>query len=319
MIGLLVVPILICGYITITTLPKERIRISLYQGWSLYLRAATYGTLIVATVFFIFCITLPSLPLKYPEIEIFRKIPSQSAVNLLASYILKNSNLTFNIDAKSILTLQIISLSTISICSTAFLSITLKVLALLFPRVYRKNQQTIVNKLVQQKSPIEYSLLIIAEKLSQDILYNQRMSNLRNMVLAMIEKDIIKKSDPEFNDILEEVELRDPDKFSYALITLDNGKFYIGCPKIIPIPDEESISSNSISFLPIISGFRDEKQNLVFTTRYDFDIELDRDIDCISIPRSNIISVSSFNFETYYRLKNNSLHSKLTRQQSLTF
>lgn len=46
--------------------------------------------------------------------------------------------------------------------------------------------------------------------------------------------------------------------------TMDNGKFYIGWVKEIPKP----FTTNYIRILPAFSGFRDEKQELVFTTQY---------------------------------------------------
>ena len=61
MIGLLIFPVLVCGYIYLTESPAERIRISLYHGWSLYIRAAQFGILIVAVVALLFGYLLPWL------------------------------------------------------------------------------------------------------------------------------------------------------------------------------------------------------------------------------------------------------------------
>lgn len=47
-------------------------------------------------------------------------------------------------------------------------------------------------------------------------------------------------------------------------ITLKNGKFYIGWVSELPVPSK----SNYIKIMPMISGYRDEKKELVFTTEY---------------------------------------------------
>jgi len=46
--------------------------------------------------------------------------------------------------------------------------------------------------------------------------------------------------------------------------SLDTGKFYIGWLKELPVP----FKSNYIRIVPVYSGYRDEKKELVFTTQY---------------------------------------------------
>lgn len=87
--------------------------------------------------------------------------------------------------------------------------------------------------------------------------------------------------------------------------TLENNKFYIGWVKELPIPS----ISNYIRIIPAISGFRDSKMNLVFTTHYlsvymkyveggtiKSIEELNTDL---IIDISDIITVSNFNVEMY--------------------
>lgn len=47
-------------------------------------------------------------------------------------------------------------------------------------------------------------------------------------------------------------------------ITLKNNKFYIGWVSELPVPSK----SNYIKIIPMLSGYRDEKKELVFTTEY---------------------------------------------------
>lgn len=47
-------------------------------------------------------------------------------------------------------------------------------------------------------------------------------------------------------------------------ITLKNNKFYIGLVTELPLPSK----SNYVKIIPMLSGYRDEKKELVFTTEY---------------------------------------------------
>jgi hypothetical protein len=47
-------------------------------------------------------------------------------------------------------------------------------------------------------------------------------------------------------------------------ITLKNNKFYIGLVTELPLPSK----SNYIRIMPMLSGYRDEKKEMVFTTEY---------------------------------------------------
>lgn len=114
-------------------------------------------------------------------------------------------------------------------------------------------------------------------------------------------------------DIFNTLEYRE---LHYSLITLENDKFYIGLPKIIPEPDEESITSNSVQIIPVMSGYRDEKKLPIFTTEYDFDLGSVSPQDCISFPRDKILTVSGFSFERHKKIKQISLHHNKKRSET---
>ncbi|MFM6975378.1 MAG: hypothetical protein ACKOW2_00810 [Sphingobacteriaceae bacterium] len=89
--------------------------------------------------------------------------------------------------------------------------------------------------------------------------------------------------------------------------TLDNGKFYIGWVKELPLP----FVTQHIKIKPALSGYRDEKQELVFTTQYlsvYASYLADGEIDDISelqtdmaLKADRIISVTYFDLEMYAR------------------
>lgn len=89
--------------------------------------------------------------------------------------------------------------------------------------------------------------------------------------------------------------------------TVDTNKFYIAWVKELPIPPV----ANYIRVIPVFSGYRDDKKNLVFTTHYlsiyheylhekKIDKIDELDVDLI-ITRDNLVTVSYFDIEMYDR------------------
>lgn len=176
-----------------------------------------------------------------------------------------------------------------------------------FSKFFSKSKA--IEKVFCERAPIEYQLVRISEKYKEDFNYNKEVLFYRH-VLAESFSSLNKKEKEEgslvraerlnsIREVKKELKLR---ALNYALITLENGKTYICLPLTIPPPDEEAISANSISVIPVMSGYRDNDKALKFTTRYDFDLHKPSDVDCISIDREKIVTVSGFSFETYYRL-----------------
>jgi len=93
------------------------------------------------------------------------------------------------------------------------------------------------------------------------------------------------------------------DKKKLLLITLDNGKIYIAWVKELPIPS----ASPYIRFIPAISGYRDEKKNMILTTQYlsIYDQYLNEGVkkedNDIVIDVKKISSVSNFDPDMYQR------------------
>ena len=89
------------------------------------------------------------------------------------------------------------------------------------------------------------------------------------------------------------------------LFTLNNGKIYIAWVKELPIP----AVSKYVRIIPIISGYRDEQRNVVFTTHYlsvyaeyisDGKIKSIEELDTdIILNSDDIVTVSFFDIDMY--------------------
>ncbi|MFA0962213.1 hypothetical protein AB9P05_10425 [Roseivirga sp. BDSF3-8] len=155
-----------------------------------------------------------------------------------------------------------------------------------------------------------YGLLPVKEKFigtaTASLVIAVVFSEIANLLLS--EKDAIKKA-IKFNG--NELELMLETSFSdeeLLQFTLDNGKFYIGWVKELPVPNV----SNYTRIIPAFSGYRNEKtKRLIFTTQYlsvyseylmegrimnISDIRSDLVIDI-----SNLVSVGFFDMEMYKR------------------
>lgn len=319
MIGLFLFPILVCGYLFITTWPTERIRVSLYHGWSLYIRAAAFGIIIVTFIFISFGIILPKIGLLIGRSGI-HLLPDTNIFKLLSdliesSYIFRSSDSEV---AKP--SLEIASISIICIILTWLFTGAISIISKGETRVAKtisskirleKIKDTSIERVFAAKSPIEHQLLVIAKKAIIDISYNKSIEQERKKVFEAIAKGVIDRKEKELmEEIFAALEYRE---INHALVTLENEKFYIGLPKIIPEPDEESVASNAVQIIPVWSGYRDEKKLLKFTTDYDFDLSETSSHDCISIPRDKILTVSGFKFETHKRLKQSSQEKNKTK------
>lgn len=310
MLGLLIVPMLICGYFYIIAWPTERIRISLYHGYSLYIRAAAFGFLIVAFIFFSFGVFFPWLGVWFGQLTGYTPLPDTNIFKCLSLFIKGNNALSITDTNEVNASFDIASISIVSIFMTwivtVFISVISKGKSDRLKRLSRligleKVKKNSIEKLFLAKSPVEYHLLIIAKKAEEDLSYNDYMRSIRKSVFeAIVSREIDRKNKLEMQEIFATLEYRE---VNYALITLENDKFYIGLPTILPEPDEEGVASTSIQIIPVISGYRDERKLLSFTTEYDFDLSGGSSHDCISFPRDKILSVSGFSFDTYERLK----------------
>ncbi|MFK4014899.1 hypothetical protein [Cobetia marina] len=103
-------------------------------------------------------------------------------------------------------------------------------------------------------------------------------------------------------------------KRKLALITLDSRKVYIGIPHSMNEPNETSLVSESISFIPVYSGYRCEKcLGLKLVTDYAYLLEKDsgnenrqgrglKRTDTIAITKNKISSISAFTMNSHYEI-----------------
>lgn len=294
----------------ITSWPSERIRISLYHGWSLYIRAAAHGTLIVTVIFVTFGSILPAVGLYIGELTGWRVLPDTNIFTWVSRLIENTPVLRLDADKNPYPALDIASISITAIFITwvatklinfVFYGNTKLSKAISRSVGAKRYADNCIENLYTTKSPIEHQLFLIMRQGAVDILYNDYIAEERREVYnAIVEGEIPRKNKDEMKEIFEALRYRE---LNYALVTLENGKFYIGLPTVLPDPDEESVTSSSIRLIPVMSGYRNEKQILVFTTEYDFDVGATQAHDCISIPRDKILTVSGFRFGTHDRIK----------------
>lgn len=142
------------------------------------------------------------------------------------------------------------------------------------------------------------SLLIayICTKVGNKIFYSDRKKYIRKAIIEVgNELDLLLESSFEKSILLN--------------ITLDNNKFYIVWVKELPIPTV----ANYISLIPVFSGYRDEKREMIFTTHYlsvyaEYIEEgkvmgiKELPVDLI-ITTDNIVTVSYFDIEMYDRFQ----------------
>ncbi|MFC3282854.1 hypothetical protein [Litchfieldella rifensis] len=282
----------------------------MYHGWSLYIRAATFGFIIVSAIFVIFGIALPKLG--------FSSIFSIASTIIEDSHIFRLSN-----SASSSTSVDVASVSIVSIFTTWVIYGSISIIAngenrflVILSRIFllAKKKTRAIERIFFEKSPVEYQLMVIADKAKEDLVYNDNIQSSReevyNAIKSIRRKDMSDEEKESISATLNEItQVLEPRVITYALITLENEKFYIGLPKIIPEPDEEGVASTSIQIVPVVSGYRGDDKTLSFTTRYDFDLSSANSYDCISIPRDKILTVSGFNFDTHNRLTGNSEHN----------
>lgn len=203
MIGLLLFPILVCGYLYITAWPSEKIRLSLYHGWSLYIRAAAYGILIVAIIFVLFGIIFPKLGLLIGEKTGLTPLP-ETNIFLWVSQVIEESNALHLESSKSTkASLDIASISITSIFIVWLITAIMRKISngnsKFFKFISRATHiDTLIfnsiERLYAAKSPIEYQLLMIAKQADTDITYNEDIARIRKEVYqAIISGEIDRK------------------------------------------------------------------------------------------------------------------------------
>lgn len=130
------------------------------------------------------------------------------------------------------------------------------VLRLIYESVFTDEFQQTVYNAIPIKSPFAGTSLVV-------LLLSISATEISNWLVFDKKKRIIKA----IKSIGNEFELLLNSSFTenkLLLFTLDNGKIYIGWVKELPIP----AVSKYVRIIPIISGYRDEQKNVVFTTHY---------------------------------------------------
>ena len=298
MIGLLIFPVLVCGYIYLTESPAERIRISLYHGWSLYIRAAQFGILIVAVVALLFGYVLPWLGVLIGRLTGITLLPHTHLFMLLAQLMASGLYSATPPPPATMASLQIASLSLCSIAFTWSIAWSCQRFTWLGATRLQQARRHHVVKLLRDQAPIEHHLVTIMTQAKIDLAHNAAILEARTGLSDNLRKGTIDRHDRmSRSSLLETLKQLKYRKITYALVTLENDKVYIGLPTIVPEPDEESVVSNAIRLIPLRSGYRHEQNKQVnLTTQYDFDLAAPRAEFEVSLQRDKIISVSGFTF-----------------------
>ncbi|MBY5925468.1 MULTISPECIES: hypothetical protein [unclassified Halomonas] len=297
MIGLLIFPVLVCGYIYITESPREQIRISLYHGWLLYIRAAKFGILIVAFVAALFGYLLPAIGTSIGHWTGITLLPDTHLFLYLANLMGSGLYPGRQLDPSTLASLQLASLSFCSIVLTWLTAFTCQRVNWLGAQRLRRARKRQVELLLEDKAPIEHQLITIKTQAKIDFAHNAAIYRARRDVLSHLRCGKIKRHDPEdraaLAAILKQLTYR---QVTYALISLENDKVYIGLPTLLPEPDEESVISRGIGVIPVRSGYRDKRRRIVITGGHDFDLAAPLPTNTLSLTRDKIISISGFTF-----------------------
>ena len=96
-----------------------------------------------------------------------------------------------------------------------------------------------------------------------------------------------------------------------VLLTLKNGKVYVGSLWKYPSNPNLQYECQTISIIPSFSGYRKKEQKWVEWTTYYPEVEsYPADMELV-IPRSEIVSFSKFNHEAHKHFENSKQYSKI--------
>ncbi len=86
------------------------------------------------------------------------------------------------------------------------------------------------------------------------------------------------------------------------LITLNNGKVYVGFPNIFAEPNEKAKPNQEVRLFPIYSGYRD-KETFQYKRTTDYTVIKENDNIEIVIPQESIVSASYYDKKTFDLLR----------------
>ncbi|MDR5865284.1 hypothetical protein [Halomonas koreensis] len=268
MIALLIIPILVCGIIWISGHPRQRLHISKYQGWLVYLHAAKYGSFIIGSVF------LLTEFLPYAAFWLLNKLTciylpvyNLSLSELISDLLFSGFLSGLSIDNKGELTLRLLSFSATSIVLTAFITWTQK-------KLNYTNLSKVIMELYYENSQIDYLLSCIT-----DDFLSSRDLPLEERKLAFITLDTRKFY------IGVPVIISPPDEIGIS------GSEIAILPVYSGYRAEETLRMNI-------------KNAYTFKLPDNGRDEVD-DCDLIAIPKENIVSVSAFTMKIHRQIDNN--------------
>lgn len=341
MLSLLIVPMLICGVIWIKANPSQRYKISAFQGWIIYLYAASYGA---AAVFFSWVFLEAVIPWLF--------VLGESPVSVVESYF----GIPFSLDDEYLKNIAAYVVedgyakaqsgdiySAYMATRISFLAVGSILLTKGFCWLYKLYLFTMnryEKKLLdvyKQNSPTDYYLLLLSARLlkitrSRE---NYELSKQSRIEVNSDFKKFVRRCTKLFEKYVGEDYLSDDSKDVtlqmykdylrqqkkrglklkresekeplLAQVTLESRKVYIGAPQSVGGPDEHSIGNEELVIFPWFSGYRDEKTlGIKLTNEYSpLQEKEDYEVENVVVQKSKVSSVSAFSIDLYNKVQDN--------------
>lgn len=333
MLPILIIPVLICGILWIKSHPTERSKISAYQGWVVYLYAASYGVVAVFLSWLVAEYLFPVLiksNLDFINVMLGRigiGFPvDENYLDRLSSYLVETmgGGAVPGDKYASLLSARLLLVSIFSIFFTKFICL----LCFLARRLVGLHKLSVI-KIYRDNSYIDYQLMAISSYMTRHEkskgLYEKKKRGMvkRN---AKFKKNLryiisfIGDDDREFlewalskykkilflqKDILLGIKRDIESDMLLAQITLDSRKVYIGVPRGFKFPDEHGVSGHDVVLYPWYSGYRKEDDLSIVITNTYFPLHEkgEEDVDNIVVSKSKIMSASAFSMKHYNKIQ----------------
>lgn len=185
MISLFVIPVLLCGIIWIKINPKQKAKISTYQGWVIYLYATFYGVVALSISWLFLEYLVPLVFDNYAKIinhYLYKfgysiKV-SEDYLDRLASYVIYRPpvEMSENDVYSNFITARAMIISAFSVIFTFVVSILILLL-----KSGKKSKMKSVLRIYEHDSPTDYQLMLIGARYAENKNKIDNLETIRNV------------------------------------------------------------------------------------------------------------------------------------------
>lgn len=313
--------------------PTERSKISAYQGWVVYLYAASYGVVAVFLSWLVAEYLLPVLIKNnlatvndaFDRLGLSLSI-DENYLDRLSYHLVE----TVGGGAKPVdtyasqLSARLLLVSVFSI----FLTYLICLLFWIARRFFGLHKLNVI-KIYKDNSYLDYQLMAISSYMTRRVrnklLYekkkkkmikrNEKLKNNMRYIVSFLGDDDPKYLEWVFSkykqvlsirkEILHDLKREIDSDMLLAQVTLDSRKVYIGVPRGFKFPDEHGVSGHDVVLYPWYSGYRKEDNLSIVITNTYFPLHEkgEEDVDNIVISKSKIMSASAFSMLHYNEIQ----------------